>query len=203
MSETHDDDATAAAASGLSTDAERTLLQQRARFLAWVERQVGSAAVAEELLQSAMLRAVERGIPTEDPDGTVHWFYRVLRNAVIDHHRSREVETRALDREKQSSPGEAVEPELREAICQCMREVLPALKPEYAHMVQRVDLDEVALGEVAKEVGITANNAAVRLHRARQALRRQLQRVCGACSEHACLECSCGSSRASLVYERP
>jgi RNA polymerase sigma-70 factor (ECF subfamily) len=44
----------------------------------------------------------------------------------------------------------------------------------------------------AEAAGITPNNASVRLFRAREALRQQLQRSCGTCAEHGCLDCSCG-----------
>lgn len=49
-----------------------------------------------------------------------------------------------------------------------------------------------AVGEVANEPGLTANNATVRLHRARRALRQRIETVCGTCTEHACLDCTCG-----------
>jgi RNA polymerase sigma-70 factor (ECF subfamily) len=68
---------------------------------------------------------------------------------------------------------------------------LPTLKPEYAELLRRVDLEERSVPEAAAEVGITPNNAGVRLHRARQALKHQLERSCGSCATHGCLDCSC------------
>lgn len=59
-----------------------------------------------------------------------------------------------------------------------------------AFLQARVASREVA--EVASGLGITANNATVRLRRAPQALKRQLARSCGTCSTHGCLDCSCG-----------
>ena len=46
----------------------------------------------------------------------------------------------------------------------------------------------------AASAGITPNNAGVRLHRARRALRRQTLAFCRACAEHGCLDCSCASA---------
>ncbi len=48
--------------------------------------------------------------------------------------------------------------------------------------------------DMAREAGITAKNAGVRLHRARQALKKQLERSCGSCAVHGCLDCSCKPS---------
>jgi RNA polymerase sigma-70 factor (ECF subfamily) len=71
-------------------------------------------------------------------------------------------------------------------------ELVPTLRAEYAEILRRVDLDEEPLSEVARQLGITPNNASVRLHRARRSLRRQLERSCGTCATHGCLDCRCG-----------
>ena len=72
-----------------------------------------------------------------------------------------------------------------------MTGLVTTLKPELADVVQRVDLDGVPLRAYAEGAHITANNAAVRLHRARQALGRQLQRTCAAGSIAALRDCDC------------
>ena len=84
---------------------------------------------------------------------------------------------------------------MRDNICTCVSAVLHDLKPEYADIVTAVELGERPISEVALEKGLTANNASVRLHRARSALRRRLVEVCGACSEHGCLDCTCRAPR--------
>jgi RNA polymerase sigma-70 factor (ECF subfamily) len=58
-------------------------------------------------------------------------------------------------------------------------------------LIRRVDLDEATIADVASEMGITPGNARVKLHRARRALRRQLELSCGSCAEHGCLDCTC------------
>jgi len=172
---------------------EQVLLVHHARFLAFLERRLGSRADAEEVLQGTLLKAVERGFPEDGGEAVVAWFYRVLRNALIDRARRGEAERRATEHlENDLDAGEAAE--LRDAVCACMHDLLPALKPEYAGVVRAVDLEGRSLGEVATGGGITVNNATVRLHRARQALKKQLLRACGACAAHGCLECHCRTS---------
>jgi RNA polymerase sigma-70 factor (ECF subfamily) len=75
-----------------------------------------------------------------------------------------------------------------------MRTLLPNLKTEYAEVLEQADLGETAISRFAAEHGITTNNATVRLHRARQALKRELERSCGTCATHGCLDCTCGAS---------
>jgi RNA polymerase sigma-70 factor (ECF subfamily) len=171
----------------------QALVANHRQFLAFLERRVGSRATAEEILQSAFVKAVEKGGALSDEEGAVAWFYRLLRNALVDHYRRQAAEGRALEREAREAEEAGEDPELKGAVCACVGELLPTLKPEYADMVRQVDLEERSVPDVAREAGITANNAGVRLHRARQALKKQLERSCGTCASHGCLDCSCKS----------
>ncbi|HZI10106.1 MAG TPA: RNA polymerase sigma factor [Myxococcus sp.] len=171
----------------------RALVANHRQFLAFLERRVGSRATAEEILQSAFVKAVEKGGALDDSEGAVAWFYRLLRNALVDHYRRQAAEGRALEREAREAEEAREDPELKGAVCACVGELLPTLKPEYADMVRQVDLEERSVPDVAREAGISANNAGVRLHRARQALKKQLERSCGTCASHGCLDCSCKS----------
>jgi RNA polymerase sigma-70 factor (ECF subfamily) len=169
---------------------EAVLVRHHREFLAFLERRVGSRVDAEEVLQGAYARALEKGVPDDDAAGVVAWFYRVLRNALTDLSRRTAANQGAAERLARE-PLPQGDPELRDAVCACLHDLLPALKPEYAHVVRAVDLEERPVSEVATGAGITVNNATVRLHRARQALKKQLLRACGACAAHGCLECHC------------
>lgn len=169
------------------------LVASHREFLGFLQARLSNRAVAEEILQSAFVRALEKGGSIRDAESAVAWFYRLLRNALIDHYRRSASEGRALDRQALEAllpPEEA----LQTAVCACMGTLLPTLKPEYAEVLRRVDLDQAPLSEVASELQITTNNATVRLHRARQALKRQLERSCGTCATHGCLDCSCDAA---------
>ncbi|MFY0525887.1 RNA polymerase sigma factor [Archangium gephyra] len=176
----------------LSPAVVESLVGNHRRFLGFLERRVGSRAVAEEILQAAYVRTLEKGGDLEEGEGAVAWFYRLLRNALVDHYRRQGAEGRALEREAREASELGPDPELTQTVCACIHDLLPALKPEYAEMVRQVDLEGRGVPEVAREAGITANNAGVRLHRARQALKKQLERSCGTCASHGCLDCTCG-----------
>lgn len=167
------------------------LLEGRREFLRFLEKRVESRAVAEEILQNAFLKTVERPPALESEENAVAWFYSVLRHAVIDHYRRRDVERRGLEKETLLLSPE-IDETARGDVCACMRHLLPTLKTEYAQIIDQVDLKERSLADVAAEVGISVNNATVRLHRARQSLKGQLERSCGACATHGCLDCDCG-----------
>jgi len=169
------------------------LVENHRKFLSFLEARVESRDTAEEILQAAFLRAVEKGDSVENGESAVAWFYRLLRNALIDHYRSRAAQSRALDAHRQQVDA-VFELELKDVVCQCMSTLLPTLKPEYADMVNRVDLQDTPIAAVAADLSITPNNATVRLHRARQALKLTLERSCGTCATHGCLDCTCGQS---------
>ncbi len=176
----------------LSPAAIQRLVDSHRQFLAFLQARVESRAVAEDILQSAFVRGLERGADVRDEESAVAWFYRVLRNAVIDYYRHRAATGRALEGwGKEFVTQEAPQAELKQEICQCVSGLLETLKPDYQAALRIVDLEEGSLQDLAKEAGITSGNAAVRVHRAREALRKQVRTVCGSCAEHGCLDCHC------------
>lgn len=168
------------------------LVASHRRFLAFLERRVGSRALADDILQEAFVRGLDRG-GLRDEESVIAWFYRVLRNAVVDHHRRHAAAARGLERlatelADHHEPG----PDVHDAVCACVRDLAATLKPEYATALRRVEIDGAAVKEFAEEAGISSGNAAVRVFRAREALRQRVRRACGTCAEHGCLDCTCG-----------
>jgi RNA polymerase sigma factor (sigma-70 family) len=173
-----------------SPEVLRVLLDNHARFLGFLERRVGSRDEAEDILQEAFVRSLDRVPP--NPESAITWFYRVLRNALTDYYRRGESRGRAIDRLAAESPA-AMEPdpELAATVCACVLSLVETLKPEYVEAIRRVDLEGASVRGYAEQVGISPGNAGVRLHRAREALRQQLARSCGTCLTHGCIDCTC------------
>jgi RNA polymerase sigma factor (sigma-70 family) len=167
------------------------LVQNHRDFLRFLERRVGSRAEAEDLLQQAFVKSVEHASTLRDGESAVAWFYRMLRNAVIDRQRRHGAADRGIAAFARELDVAATTQELSEAVCACVKTLAATLKPEYADALRRVEVDGVSLQRYAEEAGIQANNAAVRVHRARLALRKRVMASCGTCAEHGCLQCSC------------
>jgi RNA polymerase sigma-70 factor (ECF subfamily) len=178
--------------------ADREVIEQlvanHRQFLAFLQSRVHDRSTAEDILQSAFVRSMEKVDTVRDTDSVVAWFYRLLRNALIDHYRKTGKAGRAVDLERAEAEL-SYEPELKGVVCGCVKTLLPTLKPEYAEMIRRVDLGEESVSRVADELGLSANNATVRLHRARQGLKKQLEQSCGTCATHGCLDCRCAESK--------
>jgi RNA polymerase sigma-70 factor (ECF subfamily) len=170
-----------------SSELENLVARHR-ELLAYVQRRVGDCALAEDILQDALVKSIDRG--DEIRESAVGWMYRVLRNAIVDHTRRRAAEQRRVDAAG-AELETAEEPELRDTVCRCVGELATTLKPEYAEALQRIDVDGIAVKDYAEAAGISASNAGVRVFRAREALRKQVARACGTCAEHGCVDCTC------------
>jgi RNA polymerase sigma-70 factor (ECF subfamily) len=180
----------AAPARGAAARAE-ALAGAKARFLGFLERRLGSRADAEDVLQAALVRVLEREAPLRDEERLVPWFYQVLRNLVVDHHRRRAARAAGAARAAALGPAVPDDDLLREA-CACVGGVLAGLRPAHADLLRRLELAGEPPASAARALGISPGNLAVRLHRARRALRAELGRLCRTCADHGCLDCTCG-----------
>lgn len=165
------------------------LVAERHRFLSFLQRRLGDRALAEDILQEAFARSLSRLEQIDDQESAVAWFYRVLRNAIIDQQRRAGSARRQLAQLEHELASR--EPELHGAVCQCVAGLARSLKPEYAAALQAVEVEGTAVKDFALATGISASNAAVRVFRARDALRREVARCCGGCADDGCRDCSC------------
>ncbi len=166
------------------------LLNHRAKFLAFLTARVSDPATAEDILQTAYTRTLEKGGQIQKTESIVAWFYRILRNAVIDHYRRAAANGRALEGLSAETP-DSYEMEEQANLCTCVKSVVQTLKPEYRLALERMDLGDESIADFAKAEHTTPNNVSVRLHRARRAASKKLIQVCGSCADHKCLDCSC------------
>lgn len=189
-----------------ATAIERVLVDDHRELLAFLQQRLGTREDAEEALQSFMLRAIERSSTVREVRTVRGWLSRLLATAIADSRRA------AAARQRREVRADTLKPEtLQEeadadqAICLCLYRLLPTLEADYAEMIRRVDLEEERRSLVAADLGITPNNLAVRLYRARQALKGRLEELCLTCPEHGFLDCNCDpvAARRKLAHLAP
>jgi RNA polymerase sigma factor (sigma-70 family) len=171
-----------------------TLVANHRQFLAFLEKRTGSRAVAEDILQDAFVRGVSKLDSLRADESAVAWFYRLLRNAVVDHHRRRGSAQRKLADFEAELTTLDPQGDVHGAICTCVRELAATLEPKYAEALQAVEIAGMPVKDYAARAGISPSNAGVRVFRARKALLERVERCCGSCAEHGCLDCTCGSA---------
>ena len=175
-------------------DTLERIVAHHSKFLSFLASRVEDNAVAEDILQSAYIKAIEHGAAIRKDESTVAWFYRILRNAIADHYRKGSAQTRAHETYSAALPI-SYEPETAQTVCACIGDVIRDLKNEYRDAIEQVDPGGATVESFARSQQTTTNNVSVRLHRARKVVAKKLTAVCGACAEHKCLDCTCRRSQ--------
>jgi RNA polymerase sigma-70 factor (ECF subfamily) len=169
---------------------ETKLLQELEQFTNFVRSRVNDPHLAADVVQDSLLKAIKSVEQLRDDESVTAWFYRILRRSIIDLYRRRATNQAALERLEREFDGPQDTEEERVA-CRCVETLIPTLKPDYAELIQRLDLGNESPEHVGVVLGMTANNLRVRHHRARQQLRERLEQTCRLCAKHGCLDCTC------------
>ena len=157
---------------------EAELVQRLPLYRRMAAQRLRSLAEAEEVAQAFALKALERAGQLREPLAVRGWLRRIFETTLIDHcrraggRRAREVpfDAQLHDRADEAEPPREAPGEAAAIVIG----LLPRLKPDYARVIEQIDLMERSRAEAACDLGITVNNLTVRLHRARAAMRSQL-----------------------------
>ena len=173
-----------------------TLLATHRAFLRYLERRVGDRALAEDILQDAFAKVVTRPDKAPADEAIVPWFYRTLRNAAIDQFRRRGAADRAYEAfARELETHDAPSEDLQTEICACVSRLAATLKPEYTEALTAIEVRGTPVKVFAEQKGLSSSNAAIRVFRAREALKKRVTESCGTCAEHGCVNCTCGQPR--------
>lgn len=174
------------------SDIQTQLLESLNEFVAFARKRLEDPELAADAVQDSLLKALQATDQLRDEKNVKAWFYRILRHTIIDLYRRRDRQERVIAQVESDlvSPSEAQE----RLVCKCLDALIPTLKPQYASLIQRLDLGGEGLETVAASLGITTNNLKVRLHRARKQLHQRLTQTCRMCATHGCLDCTCDTA---------
>ena len=139
------------------------------------ERLLGERTDAEDLVQDAFLRALDR-LPLLDPGRPFGpWFFTLLRNLGINQLRARKV--RHMEPEKldalspDAAPDEAL---IRAEVRERFNAALAALTPRQREIVMLFEVEGWKGAEIAEHLGLTPENVRWHLHQAKKSLRAAL-----------------------------
>lgn len=171
---------------------ETALIGGRNAFLGFLAKRLTNLAEAEDVLQEFYIRVLARKDQLRDVERMDAWLYAVLRSTLNDHYRK-------ASRRRRLAETVATEPQVcaedstgqLSRLCRCCAGLLPELRPTDADLIRRVDLQEDDRASVADDLGLKRSALAVRLHRARAALKVSLLSHCGPCCETDRNDCYC------------
>src|SRR5215218_9749459 len=170
-----------AAPTELSDARDEALQAMRARLRTFIERRVGDPDVADDLTQDVLLRLLmndDRQI--ENPTA---WLYRVARNAIIDHYRTRR-DWRPLEADAPTPPGQAEDPfaddshEAQRELAGCLRSLVDQLAEPYRSALIDADLAGQTQAEAARSAGVSISGMKSRVQRGRRLLHHLLTECC-------------------------
>lgn len=165
----------------------------RSEFLRFFRRRLSRPEDAEDAFQDFCLKVVRATGKPETTGKIDAWLSRVLRNTLTDYYRRRAARQRVEAAYEAEAPEPVVQPgtDPVENPCRCVRNLVPTLRPDYAEIVRRADLEEEPRERIAADLGLTTNNIGVRLHRARRALKEMIEERCEACCGGGFRSCDC------------
>jgi RNA polymerase sigma-70 factor (ECF subfamily) len=175
-----------------ATDAEETALVDRATrgdpaafdalvrrhlpgALVAAERLLGDRADAEDLVQDAFLRALDR-LPLLDPNRPFGpWFFTLLRNLGINQLRAKRVRHTEPELLDAASPDVLPDEEMERAeVRERFDAALAALTPRQREIVMLFEVEGWKGAEIAEHLGLTPENVRWHLHQAKKSLRVSL-----------------------------
>ena len=159
--------------------------QFRPRVLRYVARLVGEAE-AEDVTQSIMLK-VDEGLSAFRGDSSVStWIYRIATNVALDKLRQKAIQPLTdaeYEFDEDNLPPAVQNPSaetaaIREEMNACISEFVARLPGNYKTVMILSELEGFTNGEIAAILGLTLDTVKIRLHRAREKLRKDLEAGC-------------------------
>lgn len=146
------------------------------RLGTYIRSRVRTAEDAEDVLHDYCVKVLRCSGQIQQSAAVGSWMTRVMHTTLVDYYRRRGAESRGseLAAAEFADAGESLD----EAWCPYLGRVLPMMRPEHADLIGRIDFLGEARAEVAETLGISVNALAVRLFRARAALREKLTGFC-------------------------
>jgi RNA polymerase sigma-70 factor (ECF subfamily) len=157
----------------------------RARLSAFVGQRVGNPEDAEDVVQDAFVR-MQRNIGTlSSADRLDAWAFRIARNTVADHYRSRgrrdltgEVASKAMER--LGADGVDAEPtsDARTEMAHCVAPMIRGLPDDYRRAIELTEMEGMTQAAAAERLGLSVPGAKSRVQRGRARLQAMLLRCC-------------------------
>jgi len=170
------------------------LKERRGDYLQFLVRRTASLEDAEDILQDFYLKVVQHAQTIRNRGSLRSWLAQVLRHMLADYYR-KSAKQRAQQRLEIATKVAISNDEAEDTVCACLYSLLPSLPPQYAQIIRRIDLLGQPRSQVAKNMRISANNMAVRIYRARRALRVALEKFCVTCPTLGFLNCGCEEAK--------
>lgn len=149
----------------------------RDRYARYATEMLGSRDAAEDAIQDALVRAYDQLAHCRDPEKFVGWFFLILRNRCFAERRGWHRQARSLETRDEAIAG----PERADAAVEVaerrrtIEEALQLLTPEQREVFVLKHVEELSYEEIAVRTGASVASLKMRMHRAYDRLRGELE----------------------------
>lgn len=147
----------------------------RSGLLSFLRRRVEDAATAEDLLHTVFLKALASGQSPRSAETAASWFYKIARNAVIDHYRARRAVSELTDELESEADADTSSIEELSACLLPLAQRLPGI---YRSVLLSTEFQGKTLRAVALDLGISLSAVKSRASRGRRMLKDELLTCC-------------------------
>ena len=136
---------------------------------------------ADDLVQETFVRVQDHLAELKNPDKLSSWIFRIAYNLCQDHFRkkSERLNDDSNHEESEISEENSTEKQFEQhQMGECVQQEIDRLPESLRTVLILSDMMEFTQREIAEVLGITVENAKVRLHRARKRLKELLEQKC-------------------------
>jgi RNA polymerase sigma-70 factor (ECF subfamily) len=150
---------------------ERMLAELRPKLHRYCARMVGSVIEAEDVVQEALVKAVEASRQGAAPDHAEAWLFRIAHNAAMDHLRQRARLQKLSSDEDMAMIADPVDDVYRRQVVAAGLRTFMLLPPTQRSSVILMDVLGYSLAEIGAIIGSSIPAVKAALHRGRERLR--------------------------------
>lgn len=145
-------------------------------LLAFLVNRVGDVQTAEDILQEVFVRAHASLGELRDDTRITSWLFRIARNAVIDHYRTRRQPTAELDEASIAAEESPLLAEQR--LAEGLRVMIDELPENYREVIRLTELESLTAAQVAERLQLSVTATKSRVARGRARLREMILDCC-------------------------
>ena len=146
--------------------------QMQERLKSFVLRYTRDKAIAEDIVQDVFLKVHDKLPQLKEPDKISGWIFRIARNMITDHFR-RESKTNKLVDLNWDGDDET----LNDCVSFFLREMLKSLPDKYRQALEFAEIEKMSQLQLAEKLNISYSGAKTRVQRARQMLKKKMQKA--------------------------
>ena len=137
---------------------------------------VPDESVADDILQEVFIKIHSHIETLKDPTKVERWIYKIARNTIIDHYRTRKIE-------EEIPQDISISEKMPEKIdsktgFKSIKAIIEALPQPYAQALLLTEFEGLTQKELAHRLGISVSGAKSRVQRARKMLKTKLNECC-------------------------